>query len=84
MPLLLSSVYGLAIRSNNGAIVVPDHDSAPATLLSSFLSLSYELIDFPDYAGTRAAPNQYSVNLLEAIAEKQVYMPVARVGGNSQ
>ncbi|KAJ6780290.1 hypothetical protein PWT90_07530 [Aphanocladium album] len=53
------------------------------SLYSSFVSLSIELIGFPDWAGSRAAPNEYSNNLIDALVAAQGSPMVVRVGGNS-
>ncbi|OAQ96093.1 hypothetical protein LLEC1_04824 [Akanthomyces lecanii] len=52
-------------------------------LYSSFVSLSIELIGFPDWAGSRSNANEYSNNLIESLVSAQGSPMVVRVGGNS-
>lgn len=49
-----------------------------------FLTYSIEFATFPDYAGNKSAPNEFSHNMMNNIAElagKKMYI---RVGGNTQ
>ncbi|OAA77717.1 glycoside hydrolase family 79 [Akanthomyces lecanii RCEF 1005] len=52
-------------------------------LYSSFVSLSIELIGFPDWAGSRSNANEYSNNLINGLVSAQGSPMVVRVGGNS-
>ncbi|KAH8703933.1 glycoside hydrolase family 79 protein [Talaromyces proteolyticus] len=52
-------------------------------LYDSFVSLSIELTGFPSFAGTKESPNQFSYNLIKALADAQGSPLVIRVGGNS-
>ncbi|KAH6609990.1 glycoside hydrolase family 79 protein [Trichoderma cornu-damae] len=54
-----------------------------ASLFDSYVSLSFELIGFPTFAGTRSHPNSFSRNLIHNLAELQGSGIVVRVGGNS-
>jgi hypothetical protein len=51
---------------------------------ASFVSYSIEWAHFPDYAGNKSQPNDYSENLLNNIAAYQGAKPVIRVGGETQ
>ncbi|KAF2147960.1 glycoside hydrolase family 79 protein [Myriangium duriaei CBS 260.36] len=80
-----ASVVAVEGADSSRPILVPTRSETPTGLLGSFVSISYELRHFPAYAvGSRSEPNGYSINLLKNIAERQIHMPVARVGGNSQ
>ncbi|KAG9564011.1 glycoside hydrolase family 79 protein, partial [Aureobasidium melanogenum] len=52
--------------------------------LDSFVSFSFELSSWPDFAGNLTHPNDFSYNLLNNIGQLQGSMPIARVGGNTQ
>ncbi|GFP54341.1 hypothetical protein ACSS6W_002056 [Trichoderma asperelloides] len=54
-----------------------------ASLYDSYVSLSFELIGFPTFAGTRSQPNAFSHNLMQNLADLQGSGVVVRVGGNS-
>ncbi|KAL7929227.1 glycoside hydrolase family 79 protein [Trichoderma chlorosporum] len=56
---------------------------AAASLFDSYVSLSFELIGFPTFAGTKSHPNAFSHNLMHNLAELQGSGIVVRVGGNS-
>ncbi|KAK8016339.1 hypothetical protein PG993_014528 [Apiospora rasikravindrae] len=55
-----------------------------ATPLDGFLSYSIEFSSFPDFAGNKSSPNQFSDNLLNSIGYLQGDKPYIRVGGNTQ
>ncbi|TFB04916.1 Beta-glucuronidase [Trichoderma ghanense] len=54
-----------------------------ATLYDSYVSLSFELIGFPTFAGTKSQPNAFSHNLMQNLASLQGSGIVTRIGGNS-
>ncbi|KAM0262780.1 hypothetical protein ACHAQJ_001574 [Trichoderma viride] len=56
---------------------------AAASLFDSYVSLSFEMIGFPTFAGTKSQPNGFSHNLMKNLAELQGSGVVVRVGGNS-
>ena len=52
--------------------------------LESFVAYSIEFSSFPDFAGNVSAPNTFSNNLLNNLANLQGTKPHVRVGGNTQ
>ncbi|UNI24703.1 hypothetical protein JDV02_010430 [Purpureocillium takamizusanense] len=52
-------------------------------LFSSYVSLSIELIGFPQWAGTKDNRNEFSNNLIDNLVKAQESPLVVRVGGNS-
>ncbi|KAF2653774.1 glycoside hydrolase family 79 protein [Lophiostoma macrostomum CBS 122681] len=48
------------------------------------MSYSIEFSSFPDFAGNTSAPNIFSYNLLQNLAQLSGSAPVLRVGGNTQ
>ncbi|KAF3069455.1 Beta-glucuronidase [Trichoderma lentiforme] len=65
------------------ASVLLSQSIAAASLFDSYVSLSFELIGFPTFAGTKHQPNAFSHNLMHNLAELQGSGIVVRVGGNS-
>ncbi|KAI5193992.1 hypothetical protein E4T38_09781 [Aureobasidium subglaciale] len=62
-------------------------ESAPSNAgipLDSFVSFSFELSSWPDFAGNLSHPNEFSYNLLNNLDRLQGSFPIARVGGNTQ
>lgn len=51
---------------------------------AGFVSYSIEFAYFPDFAGNKSNPNQYSYALLNNIATYQGVNPIIRVGGKTQ
>ncbi|OTA64165.1 glycoside hydrolase family 79 protein [Hypoxylon sp. EC38] len=56
---------------------------APAPL-DGFISYSIEFSSFPDFAGNKSSPNEFSNNLLENLGALAGVKPYIRVGGNTQ
>ncbi|KAK6860103.1 glycoside hydrolase family 79 protein [Apiospora arundinis] len=54
------------------------------TPLDGFISYSIEFASFPEFAGNKSSPNQFSDNLLNNIGYLQGDKPYIRVGGNTQ
>ncbi|KAB5576335.1 family 79 glycoside hydrolase [Coniochaeta sp. 2T2.1] len=78
LPLLLSQLVSA------DAVVVSSTSDTPPIGLAAYVSLSIESVGFPLFAGTRASPNVFSVNLLKNLGRLQGGdMPVVRIGGNS-
>ncbi|PIA90559.1 Beta-glucuronidase [Cercospora beticola] len=87
--------YGILIRgallsvhaSEQERSVVFVAESAPSDAgvpLESFVTYSIEFSSFPDFAGNKSAPNEFSDNLLENLGNLQGTKPHIRVGGNTQ
>ncbi|KAJ6440584.1 gamma-glutamyltranspeptidase [Purpureocillium lavendulum] len=51
---------------------------------ASFVSFSIELSSFPDFAGNKSHPNEFSYNLLNNLGQLSGTKPFVRVGGNTQ
>jgi hypothetical protein len=49
-----------------------------------FISYSIEFASFPDFAGNKSAPNNFSYTLLSNLGDIVGSKPVIRVGGNTQ
>ncbi|RMZ74141.1 glycoside hydrolase family 79 [Pyrenophora seminiperda CCB06] len=65
-------------------IAIPKAAPVDAGLpLDSFVSFSFELSSWPDFAGNLSHPNNFSYNLMKNIGKLQGSMPIARVGGNT-
>ncbi|KAI0149897.1 glycoside hydrolase family 79 protein [Hypoxylon sp. NC0597] len=62
---------------------ITDALNAP-TLLDGFISYSIEFSSFPDFAGNKSNPNEFSNNLLENLGALAGVKPYIRVGGNTQ
>lgn len=58
--------------------------SASAPIPSSFVSYSIEFAFFPEFAGNKTVPNDFSYNLLKNLGKVQGTTPIVRVGGNTQ
>ncbi|THZ91959.1 hypothetical protein D6C82_09671 [Aureobasidium pullulans] len=74
-----------SVSSKPKSIVLSE--SAPSNAgipLDSFVSYSFELSSWPDFAGNLSYPNKFSYNLLNNIGNLQGSLPIARVGGNTQ
>ncbi|KAI1496008.1 hypothetical protein F5X99DRAFT_425265 [Biscogniauxia marginata] len=52
--------------------------------LDGFVSYSIEFSSFPDFAGNKSHPNEFSNNLLDNIGNLTGTKPYIRVGGNTQ
>ncbi|KAI1399198.1 glycoside hydrolase family 79 protein [Hypoxylon fuscum] len=52
--------------------------------LDGFISYSIEFASFPDFAGNKSIPNDFSNNLLDNIGSIAGIKPYIRVGGNTQ
>ncbi|KAI0103581.1 glycoside hydrolase family 79 protein [Daldinia grandis] len=52
--------------------------------LDGFISYSIEFSSFPDFAGNKSAPNDFSNNLLDNLGAFSGIKPYIRVGGNTQ
>ncbi|KAI0837502.1 glycoside hydrolase family 79 protein [Hypoxylon sp. FL0890] len=52
--------------------------------LDGFISYSIEFSSFPDFAGNKSNPNEFSDNLLENLGAIAGVKPYIRVGGNTQ
>ena len=65
-------------------VAVPSVSTAGEPVLESFVSYSIEFAFFPDFAGNKSAPNDFSDNLLENLKGFQGSKPDIRVGGNTQ
>ncbi|PWI75668.1 Glycoside hydrolase, catalytic core [Purpureocillium lilacinum] len=50
----------------------------------SFVSFSIEFSSFPDFAGNKSHPNEFSYNLLNNLGKLSGTKPYVRVGGNTQ
>jgi len=59
-------------------------EGASPPIPEGFVSFSIEFAFFPDFAGNRSNPNEFSNNLLDNIAELTGTKPYIRVGGNTQ
>lgn len=70
--------------SDFNPVAVPNVSTAGEAVLASFVSYSIEFAFFPDFAGNKSAPNDFSDNLLENLKGFQGSKPDIRVGGNTQ
>ena len=68
--------------SDTIAIPLPPKNSEP--IYKDLQSFSVEFAFFPDYAGNKSSPNQFSQNLLENFKDITGVYPKVRVGGTSQ
>lgn len=64
-----------------GASVSAVNASQP---LDGFISYSIEFSSFPDFAGNKSVPNEFSNNLLDNLGALAGIKPYIRVGGNTQ
>ncbi|CAL5866154.1 uncharacterized protein PFLUO_LOCUS361 [Penicillium psychrofluorescens] len=73
-------------RDASSAIAVTKEapQEAGDSILQPFVSFSIEFAFFPDYAGNKSNPNDFSNNLLDNLASLQGIKPYIRVGGNTQ
>ncbi|XWW97012.1 hypothetical protein V2A60_004992 [Cordyceps javanica] len=72
-------IFALAAAIVPSALAI----NTDGSLYSSFVSLSIELIGFPDWAGSKSTANEYSNNLINGLVSAQGSPMVVRVGGNS-
>jgi hypothetical protein len=66
------------------AVKISAPPSASAPVPSSFVSYSIEFAFFPNFAGNKSSPNEFSYNLLQSLGAIQGATPIIRVGGNTQ
>jgi len=59
-------------------------EGASDAIPEAFVSYSIEFSSFPDFAGNKSSPNEFSNSLLENLKEIQGTKPYIRVGGNTQ
>jgi hypothetical protein len=85
-PFLLATgalyVVGGKCGSHSIAVPTPAKDSEP--IPNDLQSFSLEFAFFPDYAGNKSSPNQFSQNLMENFKDITGVYPKIRVGGTSQ
>ncbi|KAI2479433.1 Glycoside hydrolase family 79 protein [Pyrenophora tritici-repentis] len=73
------------ISTQSKPIVISESVPGDAGIpLDSFVSFSFELSSWPDFAGNLSHPNNFTYNLMNNIGKLQGSMPIARVGGNTQ
>ncbi|KAI1137099.1 glycoside hydrolase family 79 protein [Hypoxylon sp. FL0543] len=83
--IMLLAQASLVMASTMEAIVGRIDDGLVAFMpLDGFISYSIEFSSFPDFAGNKSVPNQFSDNLLENIGAVAGTKPYIRVGGNTQ
>ncbi|KAJ5624233.1 hypothetical protein N7510_000542 [Penicillium lagena] len=87
--LLLGAVAVAAVPtgSDSSSAIAVTKDApqeAGDNILQPFVSFSIEFAFFPDYAGNKSHPNDFSNNLLDNLASLQGIKPYIRVGGNTQ
>ncbi|KAI1656943.1 glycoside hydrolase family 79 protein [Daldinia decipiens] len=70
-----STIYTLGSMANSVNAIQP---------LDGFISYSIEFSSFPDFAGNKSIPNDFSNNLLDNLGAFSGIKPYIRVGGNTQ
>lgn len=83
------TTLGLALLLERGLchshtipVPMPGKDSSPVP--NDLQSFSIEFAFFPDYAGNKSHPNEFSMNLLDNFKAATGVLPKVRVGGTSQ
>lgn len=82
--LAASALYVTVGNCSNNPIVIPLPPKKSEPISNDLQSFSLEFAFFPDYAGNKSAPNQFSQNLLRNFKEITGVYPKVRVGGTSQ
>lgn len=82
--LAASALYITAGNCSNRPIAIPLPLKDSETIPKDLQSFSLEFAFFPDYAGNKSSPNQFSQNLLENFRDITGVYPKVRVGGTSQ
>jgi hypothetical protein len=80
MTVFLGRCHGI----NRESIVIPRPHSGAEYVPRDLQSFSIEFAFFPDYAGNKSHPNNFSKNLLENFKDFTGVYPLVRVGGTSQ
>ena len=65
-------------------IVIPDVPKNTSPVHRNFQSFSIEFSYFPDFAGNKSHPNEFSRALLENLEKITGVFPIIRVGGTTQ
>lgn len=74
----------LLVRQGLAQMTVPAPQQNAPTVPNDLQAFSIEFAYFPDYAGNKSHPNEFSKNLLENFKSITGVHPVVRVGGTSQ
>ncbi|KAI0006289.1 glycoside hydrolase family 79 protein [Xylariaceae sp. FL0662B] len=81
-PLMLASTIGAEVTSCAVSSTADSIDTNQP--LDGFVSFSIEFSSFPDFAGNKTNPNEFSNNLLNNLGNLTGTKPYIRVGGNTQ
>ncbi|KAJ5419531.1 uncharacterized protein N7487_003081 [Penicillium crustosum] len=85
LPVLLSTAIFIASgKCSSHTIAVPSSPRNSSPVPNDLQSISIEFAYFPDYAGNKSQPNEFSNNLLHNLRALTGVAPKVRVGGTSQ
>ena len=90
MSLYKSVLFGLSMlvhgarSQQNDLITVPSHPKDTKPVTNDLQSFSIEFSYFPDFAGNKSHPNEFSKTLLGNLKDITGIAPVIRVGGTTQ
>lgn len=90
MSFYTSTLLGVALllhgaqSQQNDIITVPSQPKDTKPVANDLQSFSIEFSYFPDFAGNKSHPNEFSKTLLGNLKEITGIAPVVRVGGTTQ
>lgn len=90
MSFYTSTLLGLALllhgaqSQQNDIITVPSQPKDTKPVANDLQSFSIEFSYFPDFAGNKSHPNEFSKTLLGNLKDITGIAPVVRVGGTTQ
>lgn len=85
LPVLLSTATFITSgKCSSDIIPVPSSPKNSSPVPNDLQSISIEFSYFPDYAGNKSQPNEFSKNLLHNLRTLTGVAPKVRVGGTSQ
>lgn len=82
--LATSALYVAVGNCSSQPLAIPLPPRNSEAIPNDLQSFSLEFAFFPDYAGNRSSPNQFSRNLMENFKNLTGVYPKVRVGGTSQ
>ncbi|KAI1392759.1 glycoside hydrolase family 79 protein [Hypoxylon trugodes] len=84
LAMLLTQISLVAAKPVAQAIVNTANSANAIEPFDGFISYSIEFASFPDFAGNKSNPNDFSNNLLDNLGAFSGIKPYIRVGGNTQ